>query len=255
MEKKYSFIGVCISLFKALLLFAVWFLVQFAAVFIFAFIGADFDKYALEANIVCNCLCILILAFVCKARNKALSEEASINKMPPHFAVSTGLMGVAFYYVISVILGILVMTSILPDSWVAAQENQYAYMENSSYAIEFLSTVIMAPLMEEILFRGMILGTLKKEMHPWIAIILSSVIFGVAHGTIIGIMYATGLGIMMGWLCVKFNSIIPSLVFHMAYNCAVLNIEEISLVALVLSVPILIYEIIDINKYFRGRDL
>ena len=246
MEKKYSFVGVCLSLLKVLLLFGVWFVVQIASVFIFAFIGADFDAYALEANIVCNCLCILILALICKMRSKALSEEASINKMPPRFVVSTGLLGVAFFYVVSVILGILILTNALPD--------EYNYMQNSSAALEFIATVIMAPLMEEILFRGMILGTLKKEMHPWIAIVISSVIFGAAHGTAIGIMYATGLGIMMGWLCVKFNSILPSLIFHMAYNCAVLKIEGISVVALALSVPILVYEIIDINRYFRGRN-
>jgi membrane protease YdiL (CAAX protease family) len=111
----------------------------------------------------------------------------------------------------------------------------------------------MAPLLEEILFRGMILSTLKENMHPWIAIAISSVMFGVAHGTPIGIIYATALGLVMGWLAVRLGSIIPSLAFHIAYNATVSYSDGATYFVILASIPILIFEIIDINRFYRGK--
>ena len=119
--------------------------------------------------------------------------------------------------------------------------------------MQFLSVGFVAPVMEEILFRGCILSTLKKEMHPWIAIVISAALFAVAHGTPIGIMYAFILGLIMGWLAVTFKSIVPTILFHMAYNCTLAYSGGISLGIAILSLPILAFEIISIKNYFRGN--
>ena len=53
----------------------------------------------------------------------------------------------------------------------------------------WISVVIMAPLVEELTFRGFMYTRLKQGMPKWIAIIVTSLIFGCVHGTIIWAMY------------------------------------------------------------------
>ncbi len=257
MENKYSLKGILLAFGKSLLYFALYFLAQVLAKNLLAFIaGADYVyDLTVELTIVSGCLSILIFALIFKARKTTLTEMAYINKMPPRFFLTMIIMGISTAYAIAVILGLIEMSGIIPESWLQAQESAYEDVNQSSTLMQFLSVGLMAPLLEEVLFRGLILGTLKKEMHPWIAIVISAVAFGVAHGTPIGIMYATVLGIFMGWIFVKFNSILPSFLFHMAYNCTLSFSEGISWVGILLSVPILILEIIDINRYFRGKQI
>ncbi|MBR7101615.1 MAG: CPBP family intramembrane metalloprotease, partial [Clostridia bacterium] len=54
--------------------------------------------------------------------------------------------------------------------------------------------------------------------NKWLAIIATSLIFGLVHGHPIGIIYASCLGILMGWLYCKTESLISVIIFHMVYN-------------------------------------
>lgn len=257
MKNKYSLKGVFLAVGKSLLYFALYYLSLAIATNLLAIIvGADYvNELMVELTIVSGCISILLYALIFKVRKTTLTEMAYINKMPPRFFLNMLVMGVSTAYAIAVILGLIEMSGIIPESWLQAQDSAYEDVNQSSALMQFLSVGLIAPLLEEVLFRGLILGTLKKEMHPWIAIVISAVFFGVAHGTPIGIMYATVLGILMGWIFVKFNSVLPGFLFHMAYNCTLSFSENLTVVGIILCIPILILEIIDINKYFRGRQL
>ena len=266
LKKSYTTQGVIISLFKAALYFGIWILVQFivvnfaAAVLSIKFPSADeykltemIDNLSIELNILVGCLTVLVLAVLAKAQKDTLTKRASITKYPRQFMFTVIIMGVATSYAIMLIMGLLQKAELLPQSWVDSQNAAYSDVYSASPFMQFLSVGFVAPLVEEILFRGCILGALKKEMHPWAAIVISAVIFGVAHGTPLAMIYATGLGILMGWITVRFNSIVPALYFHMAYNCSVAYSGGVSLSIAVLSIPILIFEIVSIKNYFRGK--
>ncbi|MBO5261737.1 MAG: CPBP family intramembrane metalloprotease [Clostridia bacterium] len=266
MKKKYTSTGVLLSLLKAILYFGLWLLIQFVVVnFAASVIKIKFpsvDDYdltemvnglSLEINIIVGALTVLVLALFAKLQKDTLSKRASINKYAGGFTVSLVIMGIATCYAITLIMGLLEMAHIFPQSWVDSQSSAYQDVFAASPFMQFLSIGFIAPLMEEVLFRGCILGVLKKEMHPWVAIIVSAVLFGVAHGTPIGILYATCLGILMGWLSVTFNSIVPTLIFHMAYNCTVAYSGGVTMGIAVLSLPILCFQIISIKNYFRGK--
>ena len=256
MENKRSFKEILFAFGKSLLYFAIYFLAQVAAINLLALIvGADYVyDLTVELTIASGCISILLFALIFKIKKTTLTEMAYINKMPPRFFLSMIVLGVSTAYAIAVILGLIEMSGIIPESWLQAQDSAYEDVNNSSSLMQFLSVGFIAPLVEEILFRGCILGTLKKKMHPWIAIIISALIFGVAHGTPIGIIYATLLGLLMGWLAVTFNSIVPTLFFHIAYNCTVAYSDGISLAIAAISIPILVFEILSIKNYFRGNN-
>ncbi len=69
--------------------------------------------------------------------------------------------------------------------------------DNRSLARIFIS-IICAPLFEELAFRGVILGKLKKQIPTWCALILSAVCFGLWHLNLGQFVYTTMLGLVFG---------------------------------------------------------
>lgn len=76
---------------------------------------------------------------------------------------------------------------------------------------------VLGPIMEETLFRGMILQSLR----PWgdrLAIIVSAVLFGLAHLNLYQGLPAVLLGLLFGFATVKTGSIVPSALMHILCN-------------------------------------
>lgn len=76
---------------------------------------------------------------------------------------------------------------------------------------------ILAPIYEEIAFRGIFLHALKKY-NIWLGIIVSSLIFGLLHGNVSQFFFATTLGIIFAVITIKTKSIIPSTILHIVIN-------------------------------------
>ena len=80
-----------------------------------------------------------------------------------------------------------------------------------------LSVSILTPILEELLFRGFILGVLLKCYDDRTSIVISALIFAIVHEPIAYGM-AFGGGLLYGWLRVKTGSIIPSMITHILWN-------------------------------------
>ena len=82
-----------------------------------------------------------------------------------------------------------------------------------------LNACIFAPIGEEIGFRGIILGgLLKTRCRPWIAILVSAIIFASFHGFGANFVTAMLFGILVGWLYWRTGSIIPGIIIHITNN-------------------------------------
>ena len=82
-----------------------------------------------------------------------------------------------------------------------------------------LNACIFAPIGEEICFRGIILGgLLKTRCRPWIAILVSAIIFASFHGFGANFVTAMLFGILAGWLYWRTGSIIPGIIIHITNN-------------------------------------
>lgn len=78
---------------------------------------------------------------------------------------------------------------------------------------------VLAPLLEEVLFRGAIQGVLMRYFgRPWPAIIVSALVFGVFHWNPIQVVYATLLGIVLGWIYYRTGSLMSVIVGHVLNN-------------------------------------
>ena len=84
----------------------------------------------------------------------------------------------------------------------------------------YLAVVLMAPIVEELLCRAICIGQLSRLIPKWLALILSSLIFGVMHGNLIQGTYAFICGIMLGLIYLRYRSVTASILFHMGFNAA-----------------------------------
>ncbi|GET25949.1 hypothetical protein NT017_22780 [Prolixibacter sp. NT017] len=131
------------------------------------------------------------------------------NMEPYQVLLVVGLMAIAASTLISAV------TDLLPESdWF----NDYMSQLAQPNVFAFLTMVVAAPVLEEILFRGVILEGLLKNYSPAKAIIWSAVIFGVAHMNMWQTTSAILAGLLLGWIYWKSKSIIPGMVIHFVNN-------------------------------------
>ncbi len=82
----------------------------------------------------------------------------------------------------------------------------------------FLMVVILAPIFEEYIFRGVILRGLLKTISPIKAVLLSSFLFGIVHLNPWQFVTAFLIGIFSGWLYYKFKDLKLCILVHFCVN-------------------------------------
>ena len=123
-----------------------------------------------------------------------------------------------------------------------------------------LSVVIFGPIAEELLFRGIIHNSIKKVCNPYVAIVLSGLMFGIWHGEFVQTVYTTFFGIALAvvyeysgslWVPIgmhilnNFTSTLPPALDTTSTYLLITRIEEICLLPTIL---LLIYMIRAIHK-------
>ena len=96
---------------------------------------------------------------------------------------------------------------------------QDTFLGMSRNVFGIISITIMAPLVEELLFRGAIQGyMLRKGIKPLYAILIASAIFGIVHMNPIQIPFAFAIGLIFGWLYYRTGSVVPGIIGHFINN-------------------------------------
>lgn len=85
---------------------------------------------------------------------------------------------------------------------------------------------ILAPIAEELLFRGVILSYARKNFKTSIAIIINGLLFGLYHGNVIQGCYAFIFGMIIAIIVIHFDSIVPGILFHIAVNTSVIVVQD-----------------------------
>lgn len=88
----------------------------------------------------------------------------------------------------------------------------------SSGVSSFIALCLVAPFIEEMLFRGIFLRSFLRNHAPWRAILLSALLFGLMHLNLYQFVVATIIGVFFGWLYHVTRSLWPSILAHAIYN-------------------------------------
>lgn len=81
-----------------------------------------------------------------------------------------------------------------------------------------VSAVLLAPLFEEIVFRGYVVGLLKSACGGMVAWLLSSLLFGVVHGSASVALTATASGLVLGFYYMRYRSLVLVILLHAMNN-------------------------------------
>lgn len=118
----------------------------------------------------------------------------------------------------------LLMNSILGTILKIAPEVLKMYgsiIETLGMGSTFISLIyvgIIGPVAEELVFRGFLMGHLKKEWSfVWVNI-FQALFFGIYHLNMVQGIYAFLIGLLLGWVALKYGSIRESIILHMAVN-------------------------------------
>lgn len=96
-------------------------------------------------------------------------------------------------------------------------EEEFAGLSRNMVGV--LSITILAPILEEVLFRGAIQGYLMRCFkNPYVGIIIASLVFGVFHLNPSQIVYASLLGFILGWIYYRTRSLLPVIIGHILNN-------------------------------------
>ena len=98
-------------------------------------------------------------------------------------------------------------------------------LQNDQSLLKFLimvNVVVMAPWVEELLFRGLLFRWLLGSRSVLASAILSGVFFGVIHDALTSIVPIAFLGVALAWLYHRTGSLLTSIVFHTVFNAIML---------------------------------
>lgn len=123
-------------------------------------------------------------------------------------------------------LGILYLSNFLTQLLLseAGTENLLdSYMEETPLVYLVLTTIILAPICEEYIFRKLLLDRLLF-LGDWTALLISSLFFGLFHTNLYQFFYATAVGLVLGYVRVMTGSMKWNILLHMFINfyCGVL---------------------------------
>lgn len=128
---------------------------------------------------------------------------------------------IGFSMLLSVLGSILVL--IVSESLIAVFGVAPVYPESvvprgiPANILFFISVAVLPAILEEALFRGVIMQHLRRYGDMF-ALVISSLLFALAHGNLVQIPYAFLLGLLIGYFVLYSGSLIPGIVMHLVNN-------------------------------------
>lgn len=157
---------------------------------------------------------VLVLVISFRIRHKDAVKEMHVSKIPLGRAPWFVVLGISLQPVINFLLGFL-PESLLTDF---AETNVLNYT-TGPIGIELLNAVILTPILEELIFRGLAFTRMRRGMSTAAAILISAVLFGAIHGHPVSFTYASVLGVVLAWLMLKNNdSVVAPILCHVGFN-------------------------------------
>jgi len=166
----------------------------------------------MEMTFVAGLATLVLFWLIFLIRRKKFTKEVCLRKFPVNGVLPIAVLAACF----NVITTVVVSYFPWPQSWMDSYAASASSIDGSLMA--WLTAVLMAPVLEEIVFRGLMYTRLKKGLPAIAAAIVTSLAFGIAHGTIIWFIYTFIFSLVLIWVFEKFQSLGACIALHMAYN-------------------------------------
>jgi sodium transport system permease protein len=92
--------------------------------------------------------------------------------------------------------------------------------------VVLLAVALLPAVCEEVLFRGAVQRALAARLFPIVAVVATSALFGAYHMSLVQLLPATMLGILLGALAHRADSIVPAMTAHCLNNMMVILVQR-----------------------------
>lgn len=131
--------------------------------------------------------------------------------------IALGVSGITLLWLNFAYQSLAPNVSVLEES-IESYSESWSGIESEPYLPVFLSVVFFGPIVEELMFRGLIFNYLKETGHVFFAIIVSGLLFGIWHMELIQVSYTIFVGIVLALVYEYTGSLFEPMIIHMIYN-------------------------------------
>lgn len=178
-----------------------------------ALIQQVLDGSALLAGI-CGILTLLVYWIFFAARRCHFGEETRLRRVGFPALLFMIPLGICCHVFVVCIL------SLLPQSALSGYNSSAEGLLGATSLLSILCIAVIAPLAEEVIFRGLLYTRLKRGMGRAIALPLASLLFGMMHGQLIWAAYAFALSVLLCLVLDWYDSLWASVLLHLSFNAS-----------------------------------
>lgn len=233
---------------------------QFVSAFLITFLLIEEHLSLLQ---ICTALLTLLISYLTLRRGM---KKQHLSKLDLHIKKSHYTAMTTFSYLmvgmgvsmLGSIVVVIINTLISSLQGIVFVGPDFSMHGDFIYDISMIFMVlVIAPIFEELIFRGVILRTLLRY-HTTFAILVSGVLFGMMHMNLVQGIPTMLFGIVLGYVCVKSDSILPCIIIHFLNNFIsllagyVLSNELLLAAFALLQIIFMVYAIVYVFKR-RGR--
>ena len=115
----------------------------------------------------------------------------------------------------SIVIMNLIYTLLLPS--MASSDPSGVSADIAYLVFNLIASIIIAPVLEELTYRGLMLIFIKLTHKPVIVLLISSAVFGFMHEGTFGSFQATIAGVILGYIAYEYG-LAFSIILHMSVN-------------------------------------
>lgn len=187
---------------------AISFVVQIGAMAL----SVSIYEYATEITAI-SALCTLPILVFLICRDRKRNPETEGKKAP------WKMYGLLILFSIPFVLGLnnfLMVSGLMNVSETYQETATLLYMP--SFPVQIICIGIIVPVVEELIFRGLIYKRLRERWSVWVSVIVSALLFGIYHGNIVQGVYGAVAGLALGLIFEAYGSLKAPVFTHMVMN-------------------------------------
>jgi membrane protease YdiL (CAAX protease family) len=124
-------------------------------------------------------------------------------------------LGVSMNYLVGFFVDILPV----PEKWIQAnQESVTTLYDHGAPIAVFVALYVLVPIVEEMIFRGKGFAAVEKSCGTAVAVVLTSLLFAVAHGNVLQGIYAFAAALVFSLIIAKSGSLLTGIFAHAGFN-------------------------------------
>ncbi len=148
--------------------------------------------------------------------------KASLKKI-----IGLAFLGYVAYFAVMIVITQIMWAYQVELPGLGEQESHIEFIGSESIAAIVVIVIItfLAPIIEEVFFRGFVFKTMLKEWPKWLAFVISAAIFAGLHFEFHIFVPLFILGLILNWMFFKSKSLYPGIAFHIINNSIALGLE------------------------------